>query len=708
MTAATEAESPLPPLREDLRITPGAPFLSGAPSWVIYDQVRHRYFQIGQRAAEIIARWSTGTLGKLKSRLLSERAIRMGDDEFAQLLQFLRNNSLLAADQAGTARSFTAMAERSRSSLLKWAMFKYVFFRVPLLRPNAFLSASWPFVRPLFSAGFVWLTAVFLVLGLYLASRQLSDLESHFRASLVWSSVATYAGAIIFVKILHELGHGYQAVSRGLRVPVMGVAFLVMFPLLYTDVTDAWRLRSRRDRIMIDSGGVLVELAIAVYATLAWCFLPDGAMRSAAFAIATTSWFFSLLVNLNPLMRFDGYYLLSDAVGIQNLQPRAFAMGKWGLRRLLFGLDTPPPERVTRGTRRFMSLYSYAVWIYRFFLFLGIALLVYAVVFKALGIVLFLVEIFFFIGRPILNEFAAWYEMRGAILRSGQTWVTIAILGAALTTFLWPMPSRIYAPAILEESRQQLLFPPIDARLEQVFVAEGDAVETGDPLFRFSDAELPLEIRQTETRIETYQLRLVSAAGDEVERAERLIVERLLEQETETLSALRDRENNLLVRASGPGHVRDLLPNLIEGRWLSRKQLLGRIVTPGRPFVRGFVREADVDRLDTGRSGHFFADELALRKVPLGPVELADFSVETLPDGYLTAPNGGVIPVAPSAESELVPLAEWYPFVASIEAGTVDTGAVQRGIVVLHREPEALARRVWRRIAQVLIREASF
>ena len=315
MQAAQSEDPSLPPLREDLRISQGAPLLNGAPSWVIYDPIRHRFFQVGQRTIEMISNWSSGTVSRLQSELQAKRALRVGLQEIRAVLEFLKSSDLLAETERGLAKSFDSRAAKQRTSLIQWALHRYIFFRVPLVRPNGFLQATWPIVRPLFSRGFVILTLLMLVLGLYLASRQFSDVLAHFRAAFSFEGAVTYAVALVFVKILHEMGHAYQAVARGLRVPVMGVAFIVLFPLLYTDTTDAWRLRTRRDRLMVDMGGIFVELSLAVYATVLWCFLPDGAARDAAFAVATVSWVFSLLVNLNPLMRFDGYYLAGGRVG---------------------------------------------------------------------------------------------------------------------------------------------------------------------------------------------------------------------------------------------------------------------------------------------------------------------------------------------------------------------------------------------------------
>ncbi len=201
------------------------------------------------------------------------------------------------------------------------------------------------------------------------------------------------------MKAIHELGHALMATRYGVKVPSMGVALMVLAPFLYSDVSDAWRLASRRQRLAIDWAGILAELMLASVALTAWVFLPDGMLKTIAFVTATTSLVMSLVLNLNPFMRFDGYYILADWTGIPNLQTRAIVVGRWLMREVLFGLGAQPPEPFSRRALVILALYAYAIWIYRFFLFLGIALLVYHATFKVLGIILFLIEIGWFIAR---------------------------------------------------------------------------------------------------------------------------------------------------------------------------------------------------------------------------------------------------------------------------------------------------------------------
>lgn len=150
-----------------------------------------------------------------------------------------------------------------------------------------------------------------------------------------------------------------------------------MVPVLYTDTTDSWRLTVRTQRAAIAAAGTVVELSVAMLATFFWNFSPDGIVKSMLFVLATTSWVTGLLINLNPLLRFDGYYVLSDWLGVPNLQSRAFAVGRWKLREWLFAWGDGPPEHMPPHRQSVLISYAWAVGFYRAIVFLGIAILVY-------------------------------------------------------------------------------------------------------------------------------------------------------------------------------------------------------------------------------------------------------------------------------------------------------------------------------------------
>jgi putative peptide zinc metalloprotease protein len=116
--------------------------------------------------------------------------------------------------------------------------------------------------------------------------------------------------------------------AYGLPLAPGSRAALILWPVLYTDVTETWKLASRRQRLAVGLAGVTAELVFAIFATLAWSFLPDGPLRGAAFILATSTWISTLLLNLSPFMRFDGYFVPSDWLEMPNLHGRAFVIAR--------------------------------------------------------------------------------------------------------------------------------------------------------------------------------------------------------------------------------------------------------------------------------------------------------------------------------------------------------------------------------------------
>ena len=132
------------------------------------------------------------------------------------------------------------------------------------------------------------------------------------------------------------------------------------------------------------------------------------------FILATATWLMTVVINLSPLMRFDGYFMLSDALNVPNLQTRAFVLARWKMREWLFAFGDDKPEHFEPWREKILIFYAFSTWIYRFFLFLGIALIVYHMFFKILGILLFLVEIFAFLLTPVFREMKEWFtRLRG-------------------------------------------------------------------------------------------------------------------------------------------------------------------------------------------------------------------------------------------------------------------------------------------------------
>lgn len=683
---------PLPALREDIRLLPGTRSWTGEPTWTLADPLRNRFFQLGERDIRLLNHWSSGTPEAVLAAVNAEQGFDADIEEVNALLGFLMNAELVDASAAPMRQRLCSVHKAREQTLFQQLLHKYLFFRIPLVRPDRVLDRLYPRIRFLFQPWFPRITLLVGLLGLLLVAQNWDRFTGGFGWFVTPAGMATFAVTLVVVKLIHETGHALMLKHYGLRVPTMGVAFLVMWPVMYTDASEGWRLQSRRQRASIAAAGVMTEMILACYAMVAWFFLPDGVLRSVAFAVATTTWVLSVAVNLNPLMRFDGYYFLSDLVNIPNLQDRSFVVAKWRLRRWLFGVDLPAPEHFPANTLSWMTGYAWAIWVYRFFLFLGIAVLVYYFFFKALGVFLFGVEIWWFIVRPIWNEIKQWRQLApGASLPRRRLFMGLA--GGVLFLLVFPWKGSIELPALLSAEQHARIYVPVDARLVSVLVKDGAVVEAGQSLMTLVSPELEMRIRLAEVEVRRMEALVASASVQAELYQDRLVMEQELLRAQAMLSALRRELDKLTVRAPHGGVVRDLEADLVPSRWLPADSHLLSVVAPGAVEVTAWVPERDRARVDLGSKGVFWTEgRRGPQGVPLVVRDVDAASVKDIDPPYHASVFGGDIAVAEAPDGTLVPQTALYR-VRLAGAGPMGEATVAqrwRGWVVLEGQRQSV------------------
>jgi putative peptide zinc metalloprotease protein len=481
----------------------------------------------------------------------------------------------------------------------------------------------------------------------------------------------------------------------------------MMAPMMYTDVTDAWRLTNRRHRLMIDAAGVIVELGLAVVATLLWIFMAEGAARNVVFLIATTSWIMSLLVNLNPFMRFDGYYILADLLRVDNLQSRAFALGRWKMREWLFAVGAPCPETFSRRMIWTLIAYAWGIWVYRLILFTGIALMVYAYFFKALGILLFAFEIGYFLAKPILGELKIWWTMRKTIGSNRRILVTSSCLAAVMAGFLIPWSGTIYVPALIEARDMSRVFPPRAARVVSIHATAGSTVAAGGLLLQLEAPDLVHELSVVRMRMAAARARLDRSTADEADREDSTVIDGDLKSLAQRIQGLLKEQQELEVRAPRAGHVVEFNAQLTPGRWIGPKEPIAMIIEGETVAAVGYIGEADLWRVRAGAAGRFIPDDptTASARVTLDSIAVAGTATIDVPD--LAQTNGGRIAVQPDSRQKLVPTVAQYQAVMRAGPEVKRPAMMQRGLVHLEGERESLFSKGWRQMLKVLVRESS-
>ncbi|MBI4617111.1 MAG: HlyD family efflux transporter periplasmic adaptor subunit [Planctomycetes bacterium] len=660
-------ESPrLPPLRGDIEILPAGESSDGSPMYTVHDPVASRYVRVGWGEAAALAEWEEGlSLDEFAGRLRERTTLRASGEEIRRLVAQVGELGLAAPSRARTGAHLEAEAARKRIGWFLWLVHHYLYIRIPLLRPDAFLRRTLFLARPLASKPALACYAFATLLGLWFLAGRWESYLATFPRFLSGSGLLAYGAALVFVKVLHEFGHGYAARSQGVRVRSMGIALLVFWPVPYCDVTDAWRLPGRWQRATIGLAGVAVELVLAGLALLAWALSPPGLAKSLFFLVSSGTLVSTLVANLNPAMRFDGYYVLSDLWGIENLQARAFAQTRWALRRLFLGLREPAPEAVSLGRLEALAAYSIYSWVYRVGLYAAIALLVYHFFVKVVGILLFAVEIWFFLLRPAWTELRELLRLRGRWFGSIPSIVTGLGVLSLLAWIALPLPRTVELPAVVVPAASETLYAPVDGYLTDLAIGRGTAVRAGDVLFRIESPGIDreIEILRYESKIQEARRR---AAEADPELAAGLpgLLEEIAKNEA-ALRALTERKTQATVRARIDGIVDSWDAALREGQAVRQGTYLGRLADPARCRLVAYLRETDLGSLAAGDSASFYPSRggpavqgrvTALALTPAAGIEHRSLtSVEQGDLPVREAPDGTLQPIDVLYELELAP-----------------------------------------------------
>ena len=698
----------IPYLRQDLEIFRGNSREDGSPAWLLYDAVRNKYFTLGLTAFRLIKNWRGGEDIQNFEKKINTQGIETTGDEIKSFVGFLQQNNLIIQPQGQGVPYLMQQKNSLKKSWLMNLIHSYLFFKIPLFTPDEWLGRTYNKVKFLGSKKIRNIIYILGFIGLFLVIQQFENFSKTFLYFFSIKGLMLYFITLVFVKCLHELGHAYIAKHHGCRVSAIGIAFLVFFPFLYTDTTDAWRLRNHKERLLINFAGIFTELHLALIATFVWGILPEGGLKSAAFFIATTSWISSIAINVSPFMRFDGYYVFSDWLKAENLQPRSFALAKWKTRETLFGFNHKPPEEINPSRRWTFIIYAWSTWVYRLFLFIGIALLVYYFAFKVLGIILFAIEIYWFIMLPIIKEIKQWWLMRSEMRINKQTFRTTAILIISLMVLFLPWKSSMKIPAVYISEKYSKIYSPYSAKIKSVLITKDQEVEVGQNLIELYSPELDKDINSIRRKILLTKTKINRMSGTSGNMDEYLTYnQRLIALQSE-LSGLTKTKEKLVIKAPNKGKVKDLV-SLSNEMWVSNlDQLLG-IVHYGTGNVKAFIREEHIDRFQENTPAVFIPNDGDHKKIHLISSKLDLSSVNNLPYIALSSIHSGPIAIRNFTSGEYQYRPETAHYVADFKL--VNKSSIKfelPGYVHVEGNRYSPFVKFFRNVFSVLIRESGF
>ncbi|UJP05607.1 MAG: HlyD family efflux transporter periplasmic adaptor subunit [Nitrosomonas sp.] len=697
----------LPQLREDLQLLPAPNTDDGSPAWTLYDPVSHRFFRIGALVFHMLSRWSAANGQQLIDQVSDETVFVPAHEDVDALIKFLEINQLTVQSYTQPSSRYVMQHKSHHANRWQRLLSQYLFFRVPLFRPDAFLNRTYPWFGKCFSLSFLYGVTLISIIGIYLVSRQWDVFINTFLHFFTLQGILIYALALIGTKVFHELGHVYTAKHYGCRIPSMGAAFMVMLPMMYSDMSDTWRLYSKKQRMHIAAAGIINELMLAGICLFIWSFLPEGILRSVCFVVATTSLISTLLINITPFMRFDGYYMLSDWWGIDNLQQRSFQLARWKLRHLLFGPVEEKPEYLLPNQERKLVCYAWITWVYRLILFTGIALLVYHFFFKPLGLILFTVEIVLLILMPVFKEIQHWRTLTNSNLQT-RRWRLWILLAAVIVSALFiPWNSRIHIPGVLTSATHTTLYPAESAQIVSIAVEQGQRVEKDQVLMVLRSPALDKDIALARQQLEFLELRAMRAVANRQDQDDLHVILEQIAAESSRLEGLEKKQARLTLRAPFPGIIATMGEALHVHQWVNRTTALCLIMDPDSAEIKGIVSETDLNRIESGQPASFYPEDPQLPELTasLHRIDWGNIKHVDLP--YLASPYGGDIAVRRHHNGMLVPETTVY----AIYLNNVSATALQkeiRGSILISGKPISIARQAYETAASVIIRESGF
>ncbi len=703
-----EDPTPLPRLRPDLRILPGPPDFDGEPTFTIHDPLTGGFDKIDWSAAAVFERLrEPTTMEALLQALRQETTLRLSRDEVADFVAQVRRRGFAVDSLHLDAETLRQTLAAPRPNVFGELFRKHLYWRIPLCNPDRFLEATLPAARLFGSATALWLYAVLLVCGGIYAAMRVETYLATFLYFFTPAGMAWFVLAIVAVKTVHELAHAYAAKARGCRVPAMGVAFILLWPVAWSDVTDAWKLQSRTDRLVISAAGLAAELAIAGVALVLWALFPPGPAKSVCFVVTSSSLLSTFFINMNPAMRYDGYYLLMDATGLDNLQGRAAAFLAWWRRTWCFGLRLPDPEpALSRSRRVFLLTYAVFAQLYRVLLYAAIALMIYHAVAKVLGVALLLAQAYWFFIKPILLEARAMWSLRKNMK---APWRPVFVATAVCAVVLWlavPMPRRISLPAVVAPAVSQVVYTPVAGRVAEVRAEQGQRVQTGELLLRLEEPELAMRLEIAE--LELAMLRTERAQRLRTPESRDLAAQ--LKEEEEVLRAvingLQAKRAQLEIRAGRDGLLYEWSRDVLPGMHLARDTRLGRVALGEDLKAYAFVKETDVDRIRQQGRGAFQSDATAAL-TPARVLSVNPVRAETIEFAGLTSAAQGALPVQQRG-ARLHVLESWYMIELTLETPPERMAFGETGIVWVTADASAPLLDGLRAMWSVVARESGF
>ncbi len=558
---------------------------------MLFDPLADAYYKINRHSMDIISRLDRSyPVGEFLLRLQAE-GLQTAEEELLELIAFLQQNNLLAPEYGHiSAKRAQYRQMREKTSFLRFAS-AYLFFRLPPWRPEKFLKTAAPYFTWAASRPFVIMLLIPAVIGYLQVLRHFGEVSTAFANTITWTGLVKYFVAILFLKIVHESAHVISATYFKCRIRGVGLGFMIFYPRLYTDTTDSWRL-PRRQRLLIDGAGIIIELLLGGIAALLWVYLPQGPWRSTMFYIFAVSTLNTLLVNGNPCIRYDGYYLLCDLTGTENLMTRSGEYVKQWWRWHFLKLGAPPHDR--KGV--FLLIFGICSFFYRIFLYTSIVLIIYLKFVKAIGVVLVILELYSLLFYPFYRELKTIRALSRQSSGRARWILAAAILLIAGLLLMLPISWNISLPGEVAPAQKQLITINEPGYLLDKIERRPTEVKSGATLVRLESPQLVFARERLSWTLVYNELLFNLLQVGEKNLARATVSIEKINSDRLNLEELTRRHSDLEIKAEFDGLFISRFREISPGLYLPKGQVVGEVISR-HMIVQAYALDREISKL---------------------------------------------------------------------------------------------------------------
>ncbi|MBT8347504.1 MAG: PqqD family peptide modification chaperone [Desulfofustis sp.] len=625
-------------------------------------------------------------------------------DEIIQLLGELHSADVMQSDIPPDTAELFQRQEKHRG---KWKhRFSNPFaLRFPLIDPDDFLTRWVHLVQPVISwlGLIVWLFVVGL--ACVLAMLNWPELTENIADRILRPENLLILWLVYpVVKLLHELAHAFATKIWGGEVHEMGIMLLALTPIPYVEASSSATFPDKRRRMAVAAAGMGMELLVASLALFLWLNIESGQISTIAYNVMLIGGVSTLLFNGNPLLRFDGYYILADWIEIPNLAQRSTRYLGYLLQRYVFGIKEARSPVTAKGERPWFVTYGIASFCYRMFVLAALALFVSSKFF-VVGVLIALWALFTQILLPaVRNSVRLYSSIGGRQHRKRFIFATAALTGtAAALLFVVPMPLKTLAQGVVSLPEQSRLRAGTDCFITDVVRSNGSKVEAGEVLIKCEDPYLSAELRVLEANLEEAQAKYNSEPMQS--RAKREILRKDLDSVKAELQRTQERVGELVMRSPDSGIF--ILPeeDNLQGRFVTKGALLGYIMGAAQSTVIVVVEQSDINlvrenttQVELRLIGNL--DRLHKTRIDRQVPAASD----RLPSAVLGTAGGGTIPVSPEDPDGLQTLQKTFQFEFRLPLEQQSVRIGERVFALFDHGYEPIALQLFRSVRQLFLR----